>query len=91
MNERRKRRMMEQKERVALKHTYLEKIVDVLGGEIVPQGVAIEDESGEWVVINPIVKKDFDIDSARAAMDERAAKAAEKAEKAAKKAAEKAE
>ena len=84
-------RKMEQKERIALKHGYLDLIVEALGGEIVPEGVAIEDGSGEWVVINPVIKKNYDIDAAREKMAERADREAEKAAKAAKKAADKAE
>lgn len=82
---------LDQKARIALKHAYLETIVEKIGGEIVPEGVAIEDESGEVVIINPIIKKDYDLEAAREAMVERERKAAEKAEKAAKKAAEKSE
>ena len=79
---------LDQKEKNALKASYVDLIVDKIGGEVVPGGVAIHDASGEWIVINPVVKKSFDIDKERALMDARAAREAEKAEKAAKKAAE---
>lgn len=82
---------LDQKARIALKHSYLELIVEKIGGEIVPEGVAVTDECGEVVVINPIVKKNYDLAAAREAMVERERKAVEKAEKAAKKAAEKSE
>ena len=78
---------LDQKAKTALKSAYTDLILANVGGEAVPGGIAIHDASGEWIVINPVVKTSFDIDKERALMTARADRATAAAEKAAKKAA----